>query len=412
MTDILDLTYSELERFLATEMNERPFRAKQLWQWLWQKGVTDFESMTNVSKTTRAALAERAFISWPEIAETHVSTDGTTKFLLRLADGALIETVLIPGARGRLTQCLSCQVGCAMGCTFCSTGTMGFERNMSMAEILGQVLVARRYLDELAQKGLPMPGTGIPTDEECLDEFGNNSFEDVEIDPDDHESAGLDDAQRENKGSESGIVSASGRVGRDALRNLVFMGMGEPLLNLSNVMRALETLNSGTGLNFSPRRITVSTCGLREGLKELGDSGLAYLAVSLHAPTQILREKIMPRAARWPLDQFMDALAAYPLKTRERLTFEYLLLGGVNDGIEHAKELVRLISRLRGKLNLIVYNPADGMPYKAPTPERILAFEQYLWSKNITAIIRKSKGQDIKAACGQLKAQALLDSDK
>ena len=126
MTDILDLTFAELEHFLATEMNERPFRAKQLWQWLWQKGVTDFESMTNVSKTTRAALAKRAFIRWPEIAETHVSSDGTTKFLLRLSDGALVETVLIPGARGRLTQCLSCQVGCAMGCTFCSTGAMGF----------------------------------------------------------------------------------------------------------------------------------------------------------------------------------------------------------------------------------------------------------------------------------------------
>lgn len=405
MTDILDLTFAELEHFLATEMNERPFRAKQLWQWLWQKGVTDFESMTNVSKTTRAALAKRAFIRWPEIAETHVSSDGTTKFLLRLSDGALVETVLIPGARGRLTQCLSCQVGCAMGCTFCSTGAMGFERNMTMAEILGQVLVARRYLDDLAQKGLPMPGTGSPAaDDECAGEFG----EDPDLDPDDHENE-EEDAKNAKTGEKIDPLSipAPGRDGRDALRNLVFMGMGEPLLNLSNVMRALETLNSGTGLNFSPRRITVSTCGLREGLKELGDSGLAYLAVSLHAPTQALREKIMPKAARWPLDKFMDALAAYPLKTRERLTFEYLLLGGVNDGIEHAKELVRLISRVRGKLNLIVYNPADGMPYKAPTPERILAFEQYLWSKNITAIIRKSKGQDIKAACGQLKAQAL-----
>ena len=400
MTDILDLTYGELERFLTEEMHERPFRAKQLWQWLWQKGVTDFESMTDVSKNTRAELAKRAYIRWPEIAQTQVSTDGTTKFLLRLADGALVETVLIPGARGRLTQCLSCQVGCAMGCTFCSTGAMGFERNMTMAEILGQVLVARRYLDELARRGLPMPGA------ENLADSPEDLFGAQEMDQEDGDWDDGGETSPESGGSAAQNAPAPGRGGRDALRNLVFMGMGEPLLNLPNVMRALETLNSGTGLNFSPRRITVSTCGLREGLKELGDSGLAYLAVSLHAPTQELREKIMPKAARWPLDKFMEALSAYPLKTRERLTFEYLLLGGVNDGVEHAKALARLMSRVRGKLNLIIYNPADGMPYMKPTPERILAFEQYLWSKNITAIIRKSKGQDIKAACGQLKAQA------
>lgn len=410
MTDILNLTYSELEHFLTQEMNERPFRAKQLWQWLWQKGVTDFESMTDVSKATRTALEQRAFIRWPEIAETHVSADGTTKFLLRLADGALIETVLIPGARGRLTQCLSSQVGCAMGCTFCGTGALGFERNMTMGEILGQVLVARRYLDELAQQGLPMPGTENPeNNEQYAQNAPDGISEDWETDPDDNEEEVWTKEKPDNTGNPLKNNSISGRYGRDCLRNLVFMGMGEPLLNLRNVMRALETLNSGTGLNFSPRRITISTCGLREGLKELGDSGLAYLAVSLHAPNQALRAKIMPKAARWPLEEFMDALAAYPLKTRERLTFEYLLLGGVNDSIEHAKELVRLISRVRGKLNLIVYNPTDGLPYQAPTEERILAFEQYLWSKNITAIIRKSKGQDIKAACGQLKAQAVRE---
>ena len=192
-------------------------------------------------------------------------------------------------------------------------------------------------------------------------------------------------------------------VGHD-INNVVFMGMGEPLLNLKNVMRALESLNNDKGLNFSPRRITVSTCGIEKGLRELGESGLAYLAVSLHAPTQELRARIMPKAARWPLEDLLQALKSYPLKTRERITFEYLLLGGVNDGLEQARQLARVVSDVKGKLNLIVYNPSEGDPYKAPSPERVLAFEQYLWDRNITAIIRKSKGQDIKAACGQLKA--------
>ncbi|MDD6181089.1 MAG: 23S rRNA (adenine(2503)-C(2))-methyltransferase RlmN [Desulfovibrionaceae bacterium] len=347
MKDILNMTLPELTRWMTEELGEPRFRAVQVWQWLWQRMARDFECMTNVSKKTRALLAEQAEIRWPEVAKVEKSRDGTTKFLLRLADGALVETVLIPSESRdgsiRTTQCLSSQVGCAMGCTFCSTGTMGFERNMSMGEILGQILVARDYLGDR-------------------------------------------------------------RPEYPVLRNLVFMGMGEPLLNLREVMRALESLNSDTGLNFSPRRITVSTCGIEKGLKELSDCGLAYLAVSLHAPTQELRARIMPKAARWPLEGLMTALESYSLKARERITFEYLLLGGVNDGIEQARELVRLVSRVKGKLNLIVYNPSATDIYAAPTEERILAFEKYLWDHNITAIIRKSKGQDINAACGQLKA--------
>ena len=345
MRDILNFTYPELAAFMQAELGGPAFRTRQVWQWLWHKGARSFEEMTNVSKETRGLLAERCFISRPEIAETRVSSDGTTKFLLRFADGETVETVLIPSESRegvvRVTQCLSCQVGCAMGCTFCATGQMGFTRNMTMAEILGQVLVAREYLARTPD------GPG--------------------------------------------------------LRNLVFMGMGEPLLNTREVMRSLETLNDEYGLAFSPRRITVSTCGLEKGLRELGDSALAYLAVSLHAPTQALREMLMPKAARWPLDDLMAALAAYPLKTRERLTFEYLLIGGVNDGIEHARALSRLMARVKAKLNLIVYNPVPGAPYKAPTRERTLAFEEMLRAKHITVIVRKSKGQDIEAACGQLK---------
>lgn len=351
MIDLLNLTLDELTAFVRHDLDQPPFRAKQLWKWLWHKRAVTFEEMSDLSRALRAALAERARILWPSVADTRVSSDGTVKFLLRLADGNLVETVLIPSesreGRGRMTQCLSSQVGCAMGCTFCSTGSMGFVRNMTMGEILGQVLVAQNYLNDTPEN--------------------------------------------------------------PQLRNLVFMGMGEPLLNLREVMRSLSTLNSEPGLSFSPRRITVSTCGIEKGLAELGESGLAYLAVSLHAPTQVLRERIMPKAARWPLDKLMGALKAYPLKARERLTFEYLLIGGVNDSLAEAKELARLMAHVKGKLNLIIYNPVEGAPYSAPAPEAVLAFEKFLWSKHITATIRKSKGLDIKAACGQLRAEYCAD---
>jgi 23S rRNA (adenine2503-C2)-methyltransferase len=350
MIDILNLSFSELEDYMQNTLGEPRFRAAQVWQWLWQKMARDFEEMTNVSQSARRRLAETAVIHWPDVRKIEKSADGTEKFLLALHDGALVETVLIPSAARdgtvRNAQCLSCQVGCVMGCSFCATGSQGFERNMTMSEILGQVLVVRKHLGDL-------------------------------------------------------------RPDRPKLRNLVFMGMGEPLLNLREVMRSLETLNHKHGLCFSPRRISVSTCGIEKGLRELGDSGLAFLAVSLHAPTQELRAKIMPKAANWRLDDLLCALSEYPLKTRERITFEYLLLGDVNDGPEHARALVRLLARLKAKLNLIVYNPTPDTPYAAPNPERVLAFEKILWEKGITAIVRKSKGQDINAACGQLRAGAL-----
>jgi Predicted Fe-S-cluster redox enzyme len=225
MMNLLNLTLPELEAWMQTELGEPKFRALQVWQWIWQRMARDFEAMTNISKACRQRLAAEAEIIWPEVVTVEKSTDDTTKFLLRLEDGALVETVLIPsdsreGVR-RWTQCLSSQVGCAMACTFCSTGQMGFERNMTMGEILGQILVAREHLGD-DRPDWPM------------------------------------------------------------LRNVVFMGMGEPLLNMRELMRSLENLNNDKGLNFSPRRITVSTCGIEKGLRELGESGLAYLAVSLH----------------------------------------------------------------------------------------------------------------------------------
>lgn len=356
MHDICNMTYDELEQFITQDLGEPRFRAIQVWQWLWQKNAASFESMTNLSKAFRERLMETAEIRRPEIVQVQTSADGTEKLLLRLHDGETVETVLIPstGQDGtkRMAQCLSSQIGCAMGCTFCATGSMGFVRNMTAGEILSQLQIARQRLN---------------------------------------------DTQPE----------------RPVIRNLVFMGMGEPLLNLHEVTRALHMLHHRKGLAFSSRRITVSTCGIEKGLRELGDSGLAYLAVSLHAPSQPLRKELMPKAASWSLDELMETLAAYPLKTRERITFEYLLLGGVNDSTDHARELARLIHKtlgpVRAKLNLIAYNATEGAPFKTPSDEAILAFEKILWAKDITAILRKSKGSDIDAACGQLKARTMYE---
>lgn len=345
-TDLLNLTRSELEAFVVDELKQPRFRTDQLWHWLWHRGATSFAQMTNLSRELKALLEERAAIVRPAVDVVRVSRDGTIKLLLRLSDGEKIEAVLIPMA-GHYTLCLSTQVGCAMACTFCSTGELGLTRNMTAGEILGQILVSRAYI---AENALP------------------------------------------------------------PLKNLVFMGMGEPLMNLTELLRALEILGSPEGISISPRRSTVSSVGIPAGLKILGDSGLAVPAISLHAPTQELRERIMPKAARVPLDELLACLDAYPLKSRERVTYEYILLGGVNDSIAHAKQLVKILGQRRCKVNLIGYNPPPPealagreAPYRAPAEADVLAFENYLRSKRITTFLRRSMGQDIGAACGQLK---------
>jgi len=304
--------------------------------------------MTNLSKPLRKILAQNFSIIWPEIREIKESSDGTVKFLLSLENEKLIETVLIP-EKDHYTLCLSSQVGCALACTFCSTGQMGFKRNMLSHEIAAQILVAQDYLAQAATAAT---------------------------------------AQKKNTSKH--------------LTNLVFMGMGEPLLNWKEVKEALQIINHPLGLNFSRRKITLSTVGIKGVLQEFGQSKLALLAVSLHAPTQELRQKIMPKAARWNLKELVSVLADYPLPRRERITIEYVLLGGVNDRPEHAKQLVRLLSRVKCKINLIAYNPGPNSKYRAPEKKDILKFEQILWSRGMTAILRKSKGQDISAACGQL----------
>jgi 23S rRNA (adenine2503-C2)-methyltransferase len=341
MTNLIDLTFHELESLIVS-LGEPPYRARQVWQWLWQKRCREIAAMTDVSKVLRARLEEVADIRWPVVEMVRESRDGTVKFLLALSDGERVECVLIP-EKDHYTACLSTQVGCAMGCGFCATGMLGFRRNMTSGEMLGQVLVARQYLTD---KG------------EAL-----------------------------------------------ALRNLVFMGMGEPLLNYENLVQTLEALHHPQGLDFSGRRITVSTAGVARHLLELGRTGLCSLAISLHAPTQAQREQIMPGAAKLELSKLMDLLAQYPLKPRERLTFEYLLLAGVNDADADARELVRLLSRVKAKVNLIVFNATPGLPYAPPDEARVLAFQEILKGKGLTATLRKSKGSDIAAACGQLRAE-------
>ncbi|MCR5814744.1 MAG: 23S rRNA (adenine(2503)-C(2))-methyltransferase RlmN [Desulfovibrio sp.] len=347
MPSLLEFTQTELAQWLEDELGEKRFRSQQIFQWLWQKLARDFAQMSNVSQQTRQLLAEKASIPWPKLVTVQKSQDATTKFLLEFSDGARVETVLIPSedhtGRIRWTQCLSSQIGCPMACTFCATGQSGFTRNMTAGEILSQVLIGRDYLGDT-------------------------------------------------------------RPDHPIVRNLVFMGMGEPLMNTQALLKALAILNDPHGLAFSPRRITVSTCGIKDGLEKLGQAGLSFLAVSLHAPNQAIREKIMPRAAKLPLKELLTALRNYPLKNREHITFEYLLLRDVNDSPAQAHELAKIVHSVHGKLNLIVYNATNG-PYQAPSPERVLAFEKALWSHHLTAIVRQSKGQDIDAACGQLKAR-------
>lgn len=343
--NLLELDLPELEAYVRG-LGEPAFRGRQLWQWLWQKGAASFGEMTNLSKALRARLEAEASIGLPRIVTTRGSEDGTSKLLLELADGERIECVLIPERR-HTTLCLSTQVGCAMGCLFCSTGRMGFTRNLSAGEILGQVLLARRFL---AEQGL--------------------------------------DAER-------------------PLRNVVYMGMGEPLNNLAATLKSLAVLTDSQGLDFSTRRVTVSTVGLLHGLPELGASGLASLAVSLHAPTQELRARLMPKAAAAaPLDALMAALDAYPLRPRQRITYEYILIRGLNDSAQHAKQLVRLLGQRKAKVNLIACNPApeDSQGFEPPDEGSIEAFMAECSARGLTVLLRKSKGRDIAAACGQLKA--------
>jgi len=336
-TNIRAYTLQELANVLV-QHGEKAFRAKQIWQWIWQKGVTRFEDMTNLSKDFREFLDNHFILQTATLTHKQESSDGTTKLGFTLPDGNLIETVLIP-SKDKSTVCVSSQVGCKLKCSFCATGGLGFTRNLLPEEIFDQVVAVKRLGEE---RGLP-------------------------------------------------------------LSNIVLMGMGEPLLNYENVLAAIERITAEDGLGMSPYRLTLSTSGIVEGIKRLADDDVRFnLAISLHSAVNTTRDKIMPINKAYPLTELAEAIRYFVDKTGTRPTFEYLLLKGVNDSLDDAKALALFCRQFPVKINIIEYNEVDNAPYRHSPETSRDQFVRYLESKNIVVNIRRSKGKDIDAACGQL----------
>jgi 23S rRNA (adenine2503-C2)-methyltransferase len=345
------------------DAKQAKLRSRQVFHWLYHRGVTDFEAMTDIAKTMRPWLVERFVIGRPEVVEAQHSTDGTRKWLLRTADGHDFEMVFIPDA-DRGTLCVSSQVGCTLNCTFCHTGTMKLVRNLTPGEIVGQVMLARDALGEW-----PKGRMDIPEDESEAE------------------------------------YTADGRL----LTNIVMMGMGEPLYNFDNVRDALKLVMDGDGLGLSRRRITLSTSGVVPMMARAGAEIGVNLAVSLHAVTKQVRDEIVPINRKYGIEELLEACAAYPgASNARRITFEYVMLKGKNDSDEDARELVRLIKHydLPAKVNLIPFNPWPGATYECSDPQRIRAFSEIVFAAGISAPVRTPRGRDIDAACGQLRTAA------
>jgi 23S rRNA (adenine2503-C2)-methyltransferase len=341
--DILSLSFEELAAELAA-LGERPFRGRQVFRWLHKRWAASFEEMSDVPRALREKLAERFVLAAPQVELVQQSSDGTRKYKLRTVDGRFVEAVYMPDeAKGRRTLCVSSQVGCAMGCTFCLTATMGLVRHMSPGEIVGQVHRVNRDL-----------------------------------------------------------VETVGLAGPRPLTNLVFMGMGEPLHNFDNLKKALTTLLSEEGPNFSHRHVTVSTSGLVPAIERAGAELDVKIAISLNATTDEVRDEIMPVNRKWDLEALMAACRRFPTRQGRRITFEYVLLGGINDSDEDARRLVKLVRGIPVKVNLIPYNENPGLGFKEPAPERVESFRAILDAARIPAPVRKNRGRDISAACGQL----------
>jgi len=319
------------------------YRGRQIFAWLYRPGISDFAQMSDIAKTVRAELSRLAVISCLSPALEERSADGSSKFAFKLADGAMIESVLIPEGE-RLTLCVSSQVGCAMGCKFCLTGTMGFVRNLRPSEIVGQVQAVSELVRERA--------------------LGNR------------------------------------------INNLVFMGMGEPLANFDHLITALNILMEQTGLDFSSRRITVSTCGIIPRLKDLGEAVTVNLAISLHAADDETRTLLMPVNQTYPVDELLVACRAYPLPNRRKVMIEYIMIRDFNDSLRHARLLIKKLHGLRCKVNLLPYNENKAFAWQSPPRERVELFQKTLRDAGITALIRESRGSDISAACGQLAAES------
>ena len=346
--DILNFDRDELAAELAASLSLPAFRARQLVSWLYRFRHTDFAAMTDISKSVRAQLAERYLISRPKIKTVQLSKDGTRKYLFELEDGKKIESVLIAQAN-RYTLCISSQVGCAIGCSFCMTGRMGLTRNLKTAEIVGQVLAVQDHIETLHSAESPP----------------------------------------------------------DQFSNIVFMGMGEPLHNVGNVSRAVRLLTDQLGFGFSPKKITVSTSGLVPAIRKFAASGAdANLAISLNATSDEVRDVLIPINKRWPIETLLQTLREYPLGKSRRLTIEYVMLGGVNDSKEDLARLPRLLKGIPSKVNLIPYNDNAGLGYKAPRRDVVYSWQQSLLDAGMTSTIRWSKGMDIDAACGQLATES------
>jgi len=326
-------------------------RVGQVWHWIYHRGVCDFDHMTSVSKDLRAVLAGSTRIGRPQVVREQTSADGTRKWLLRFDDGEEAETVFIP-EEDRGTLCVSSQVGCTLNCRFCHTGTQRLVRNLDPAEIVGQLMVARDALGEW-----PSPPDGR-------------------------------------------LVS-----------NIVLMGMGEPLYNFDNVAEAVRIMMDGEGLSLSKRRITLSTAGVIPLMARCGEELGVNLAVSLHATTDQVRDQIVPLNRKYPIAQLMDACRAYPgVNNARRITFEYIMLKGLNDSQQDAQDLVKLLRDCPAKVNLIPFNPWPGAPYECSDPETIKRFSDFVFAAGISAPMRKTRGQDIMAACGQLKSASVKAS--
>lgn len=349
-TNLLGLDRAGLERFFAS-IGEKPFRARQMLQWLHQRGVTDFGAMTDLALSLRQRLAAAAEVEAPRIIREQRSNDGTIKWLMAIPGGNAVETVFIPEA-SRGTLCISSQVGCMLNCTFCSTATQGFSRNLQAAEIIGQVWQAVRRIDAL-------------------------------------------------HGAERRVT------------NVVFMGMGEPMLNLEAVRPALSLLRDDLAYGLASRRVTISTAGVVPGIDALAEGDEFALAVSLHAADNELRSRLVPLNRKYPVEVLIEACKRFVrARARRSVTFEYTMIEGVNDQPEHARALVRRLSCLPCKINLIPFNPFPGTPFRCSSEETIHAFQQITRSAGLITTVRKTRGEDIDAACGQLVGKLLSPSQR
>jgi len=342
---------------LGVPERQQRMRVSQLWSWVYVRGQTDFAAMTDIAKELRAELAAHFMLERPEIVTEQVSVDGTRKWLLRLADGKEVETVYIPES-DRGTLCISSQVGCTLTCTFCHTGTQKLVRNLTAGEIVGQIMLARDRIGD-------WPGA-------------------TAADP-----RGLPDSERK-------------------ITNVVLMGMGEPLYNFDNVRDACAIAADGEGLSISKRRITLSTSGVVPEIPRWGEEAGTMLAISLHAVRDELRDELVPINKKWPIKDLLAACRAYPgLSNAKRITFEYVMLKGLNDSVEDAKALVRLLAKIPAKINLIPFNPWPGAPYECSDWDDIEKFAEVVNRAGYASPVRSPRGRDIMAACGQLKSASI-----